>query len=217
MTAETSTERTLSSASDEYVWDVAGEAGSHSYLLPAVLAELERVKARKVLDLGCGNGTLTARLGASGYDVTGLDHSSSGIALARRQYPRIRFAQHDLHDPLPPEHAACYDTVVSVEVIEHLLLPRRLMVAATAALRPGGSLVVTTPYHGYLKNLALALTGSFDAHWAPLRDYGHVKFFSRRTLTALFEEFGYERIAFHTAGRVPALAKSMIVTGVKPA
>lgn len=217
MTAETRTERTLSSASNEYVWDVAGEAGSHAYLLPAVIAELERLRARRVLDLGCGNGSFTARLHEAGYEITGMDHSSSGIALARRQYPAIPFSRHDLHDELPPEHAGRYDAVVAVEVIEHLLLPRRLMAAATAALRPGGSFVVTTPYHGYLKNLALAVTGSFDEHWAPLRDYGHVKFFSRRTLTRLFEEFGYTDIAFRTAGRIPPLAKSMLVTGSKPA
>lgn len=216
MTAETRTERSLSSASDEYVWDVAGEAGSHSYLLPAVTAELARVGARKVLDLGCGNGTLTARLQQAGYAMTGVDHSSSGIALAQRQHPGIAFDRHDLHDELPAAHTGRYDAVVAVEVIEHLLLPRRLMVAATAALRPGGAFIVTTPYHGYLKNLALALTGSFDEHWAPLRDYGHVKFFSRRTLTQLFREFGYRDIVFRTAGRVPPLAKSMVVTGVKP-
>jgi 2-polyprenyl-3-methyl-5-hydroxy-6-metoxy-1,4-benzoquinol methylase len=217
MTAETRTERTLSSASSEYVWDVAGEAGSHSYLLPAVTRELERAGARRVLDLGCGNGTLTARLHHAGYDMTGVDHSSSGIALARQQYPGIAFARHDLHDELPASHVAMYDAVVAVEVIEHLLLPRRLIAAATAALRPGGTLIVTTPYHGYLKNLVLALTDKFDEHWAPLRDYGHVKFFSRRTLTRLFEEYGYTNITFGTAGRIPPLAKSMVVTGVKHA
>jgi len=217
MTAETRTERTLSSASNEYIWDVAGEAGSHPYLLPAVTAELQRLRARCVLDLGCGNGTFTAQLLKAGYDITGMDHSSSGIALAQREYPRIPFARHDLHDELPAAHAGKYDAVVAVEVIEHLLLPRRLMAAATAALRPGGALVITTPYHGYLKNLALAMTGKFDEHWAPLRDYGHVKFFSRRTLTQLFEEFGYRDIAFRTAGRVPPLAKSMVVSGIKPA
>ena len=214
MTAETRTERTLSSASDEYLWDVAGETGSHSYLLPVVTAELKRLHARKVLDLGCGNGAFTAQLRNAGYDMTGLDHSSSGVALAQRQYPRIAFARHDLHDPLPPAHTGKYDAVVAVEVIEHLLLPRRLMDAATAALRPGGALVVTTPYHGYLKNLAIALTGKFDEHWAPLRDYGHVKFFSRRTLSALFDEYGYTDLCFRTAGRVPPLAKSMVVTGI---
>lgn len=217
MTVETRTDRTLSSASDEYVWDVAGEPESHSYLLPAVVGELKRLGARRILDLGCGNGYFTARLHQAGYDVTGVDHSSSGIALARREYPGIPFARHDLHDELPAEHVGKYDAVVAVEVIEHLLLPRRLMAAATAALRPGGALVITTPYHGYLKNLAIAMTGKFDEHWAPLRDYGHVKFFSRRTLTQLFAEFGYDDIGFRTAGRIPVLAKSMIVTGIKPA
>jgi len=217
MTAETRTERALSSASDEYVWDVAGEAESHSYLFPPVTAELQRHGARRVLDLGCGNGTFTARLHEAGYDVTGFDHSSSGIALAQRQYPGIAFARHDLHEALPGGHEAAYDAVVAVEVIEHLLLPRRLMAAARVALRPGGVFIVTTPYHGYLKNLALAMTGKFDEHWAPLRDYGHVKFFSRRTLTRLFEEYGYTQLTFRTAGRVPAFAKSMVIAGVKPA
>ncbi|HEY9447157.1 MAG TPA: class I SAM-dependent methyltransferase [Burkholderiales bacterium] len=217
MTAQTRTERTLSSASTEYIWDVADDAESHRYLFPPVVAALQRHGARRVLDLGCGNGSFTVRLSAAGYDVTGFDHSSTGIALAQRQYPNIRFARHDLHEALPAGHEAAYDAVVAVEVIEHLLLPRRLMAAARAALRPGGVLIVTTPYHGYLKNLALAVTGKFDEHWAPLRDYGHVKFFSRRTLTRLFEEYGYAQLAFSTAGRVPPLAKSMVIAGVKRA
>jgi 2-polyprenyl-6-hydroxyphenyl methylase/3-demethylubiquinone-9 3-methyltransferase len=215
MTAETRTERNLSSASTEYLWDVAEEAGSHAYLLPPVIAELERHGGRRVLDLGCGNGSFTAKLHAAGYDVTGLDHSHSGVALARREHPGIPFDRHDLHDELPEAHRRRYDAVVAVEVIEHLLLPRRLMSAATAALREGGMLLVTTPYHGYLKNLALALAGKFDEHWAPLRDYGHVKFFSRATLTQLFEEFGYGDVRYRSAGRIPALAKSMVVSGVR--
>jgi len=103
-----------------------------------------------------------------------------------------------------------------VEVIEHLLLPRRLVEAALSALRPGGLVVLTTPYHGYLKNLALALSNGFDAHWHPLRDFGHVKFFSRHTLLALLEEYGLRALRFSTAGRVPLLAKSMIVSGTAP-
>jgi 2-polyprenyl-6-hydroxyphenyl methylase/3-demethylubiquinone-9 3-methyltransferase len=39
---------------------------------------------------------------------------------------------------------------------------------------------VTTPYHGYVKNLALAVTGQLDRHWQPWRDGGHIKFFFAR-------------------------------------
>jgi len=106
--------------------------------------------------------------------------------------------------------------VVAVEVVEHLLLPRQLLERAREALRPGGIFIATTPYHGFLKNLALALTNKFDHHWHPLRDYGHVKFFSRETLSQLFGEQGLKVQRFARVGRVPALAKSMILQGRVP-
>jgi 2-polyprenyl-6-hydroxyphenyl methylase/3-demethylubiquinone-9 3-methyltransferase len=62
---------------------------------------------------------------------------------------------------------------------------------------------VTTPFHGYYKNLALAITGKYDKHWHPLRDYGHVKFFSHKTLSALFEEQGFAVRNYVRVGRIP--------------
>lgn len=215
MSVETKTDRQFSSASSEFVWDIDDDIEAHSYLFAPVEAELKHCGARQVLDLGCGNGAFAGHLNDAGYEVTGLDHSSSGIARARRNHPRLAFAQHDLMKPLAVEHMRKFDAVIAIEVIEHLMLPRQLMRAAVQALRPGGVFIVTTPYHGYLKNLALAITGAMDEHWHPLRDYGHVKFFSRRTLTLLFEEFGFIEIRFRTAGRIPALAKSMIVSGIQ--
>lgn len=213
--AQTRTDREFSSASSEYLWDIEGETSAHGYLFKPVVEQLRARNARRVLDLGCGNGAFTAMLGRAGFVMTGLDHSASGVALARRSHPGIPFAQHDIHQPLPAAHAGAYDAVVSAEVVEHLLLPRCLMESAHQALKPGGLLIVTTPYHGYWKNLALALTNSFDEHWHPLRDYGHIKFFSRQTLAQLFRETGFEPVEYRTAGRIPAFAKSMIMTGVR--
>ena len=86
---------------------------------------------------------------------------------------------------------------------------------ALIALKPGGLLILTTPYHGYWKNLVLAITNSFDNHWHPLRDYGHIKFFSKSTMLSLFGEYALQNIQFQTVGRIPALARSMIVSAVK--
>jgi 2-polyprenyl-6-hydroxyphenyl methylase/3-demethylubiquinone-9 3-methyltransferase len=148
--------------------------------------------------------------------VTGVDFSASGIDRARSNFPALRFAQHDLQQPLDGGYARRFDAVVATEVIEHLLLPRMIMHNARLALRPGGHLVVTTPFHGYAKNLLLALTNGFDSHWHPLRDYGHIKFFSRTTLTQLFIESGFADLSFRTAGRFPPLGKSMVVAGRLP-
>lgn len=203
-------------AAPEFVWQSAGALESHAYLVRPVAKLLREAGARRVLDLGCGNGAFSASLAAHGFEMSGLDHSASGIAVAQRSFPAIAFGRHDLAEPLPAEFAGRFDAVVAVEVIEHLLLPRRLIAAAVRALRPGGRLVITTPYHGYVKNLALALCGRFDEHWHPLRDYGHIKFFSRRTLLALLGEFGLRRVELRTAGRIPLLAKSMIAAARAP-
>jgi 2-polyprenyl-3-methyl-5-hydroxy-6-metoxy-1,4-benzoquinol methylase len=211
------TDREISIRADEFVWDHDGDTGAHGYLQPAICERLAAAGARTVLDLGCGNGALTARIAAAGYAVIGCDYSASGIERARAALPAASFFQHDVSADLPLAHAGRYDAVVSAEVIEHLLLPRKLLANALAALKPGGVFVATTPYHGYLKNLVLALTNKFDDHWHPLRDYGHVKFFSRRTLTRLFEETGFEKIRYSTAGRIPQLACSMVVSGSKRA
>lgn len=216
MTTTPLTDRNLSHRAQEFEWDVAGETESQNYLLPPVLATLERHGASSVLDLGCGNGAMTARLAAHGLRVQGCDGSRSGIDAARRAFPHIEFSEQDLNEALDTSLQGRFDAVVSTEVIEHLLLPRKLMDAARFALRPGGLFVVTTPFHGYWKNLALAVSGKFDAHWHPLRDFGHVKFFSRPTLTSLFHEYGFDGITFTTVGRVPALARSMIVSGTLP-
>jgi len=70
---------------------------------------------------------------------------------------------------------------------------------------------VSTPYHGYIKNLALAVTGKLDAHFTVLWDGGHIKFFSRSTLEQMLREQGFEVTGFAGAGRWPLLWKSMLV------
>ena len=74
---------------------------------------------------------------------------------------------------------------MAVEVVEHLYAPRIFVQNAYDALRPGGLLVVTTPYWGYLKNVALAVTNRTDAVLSALWDGGHIKHWSRKTMTTL--------------------------------
>jgi 2-polyprenyl-3-methyl-5-hydroxy-6-metoxy-1,4-benzoquinol methylase len=210
------TDQNLSFAAPEFLWNSPGCTAVHREMLGPVLGRLRNAGSRSVLDLGCGNGAFTAEIRKAGFDVTGCDSSASGLSIARTHYSTIPFFQHDLSIPLGAEQAGRYDAVTAIEVIEHLLLPRLLVETARWALKPGGLLVVSTPFHGYWKNLALALTNKFDDHWHPLRDYGHVKFFSRKTLSRLFEECGLEELHFRQVGRIPGLARSMILAARKP-
>jgi 2-polyprenyl-3-methyl-5-hydroxy-6-metoxy-1,4-benzoquinol methylase len=100
--------------------------------------------------------------------------------------------------------------VVSLEVVEHCYDPRAFARTFVSLIEPGGIGFLTTPYHGYLKNLALALSGRMEAHFTALWDGGHIKFFSIPTLRTLLTEAGAHELEFLRIGRIPPLAKSMI-------
>jgi 2-polyprenyl-3-methyl-5-hydroxy-6-metoxy-1,4-benzoquinol methylase len=100
--------------------------------------------------------------------------------------------------------------VMSLEVVEHVYDPRTYARTLFDLAEPGGLAIVSTPYNGYLKNLAVALFNKFDAHHNPLWDHGHIKFWSMKTLTRLLEEAGFGPVDFRRVGRFPPLAKSMI-------
>lgn len=206
----TKTDREESLEADEFIWDSALSTEVHDYVGPVLDGWLTGMAGAKLLDIGCGNGSLTARFQKIGLDCTGIDYSESGIQMASKANPDVTFFQSSTDQPLPDNLCNSFDIVTSVEVIEHLLLPRDLFKRAKEALKPNGIFLITTPYHGFLKNLLLALTNKFDSHWHPLRDYGHVKFFSRRTLEMLLDEQGFVIEDFRRVGRIPPLARSML-------
>jgi 2-polyprenyl-3-methyl-5-hydroxy-6-metoxy-1,4-benzoquinol methylase len=191
---------------------------SHSYLLPAVLDALEASvrdgMPKRLLDLGCGNGSATARLAERGFDVIGVDMSEQGVAIAKSRHSDLKFFQGSCYEDLSDRFGK-FPFVVCIEVIEHLYWPRLLLKCAYDLLEPEGRLILTTPYHGYLKNLALALTGRMDNHFDSKTDDGHIKFFSKQTLRDLVQEAGFRSADFRFVGRIPVFAKSMLVTATK--
>lgn len=197
----------------DYGWNAAARPESCGYITPRVLEVLTGLRAVRVLDLGAGNGALCAQMSAAGFQVAGVEYDKQGVAIAQASHPNIHFYNFGVQDD-PGEllaHEMPFDAVVSTEVIEHLFAPHLLPLYARGTLRAGGYLVVTTPYHGYLKNLVLSIFDKWDTHHTPLWHGGHIKFWSRRTLSALLAENGFKVIAFSGVGRFPYLWKSMVL------
>jgi len=192
---------------------------SHAYLFPVIAPLLNGLPAgAAVLDLGCGNGTFLSLFRGRGWRLYGTDFSPTGIAIAREAFPEIQFFLADSTSPAGDmlERVGPVDLILSTEVIEHLYDPRGFLRNAYQLLKPGGRLVLSTPYHGYFKNLMLALTGKMDQHFTVLWDHGHIKFWSRKTLTQAIEEAGFRDIIFAGAGRAPWFWKSMVMSAVRP-
>lgn len=171
----------------EYTWNKE-ETAAHKYLYPTLIQLLNKKINKIILDIGCGNGFIANKLIKDGYNVYGIDASISGIEAARATNPDSFFIQDTNSNKLPKAlNSIKFDTIISTEVIEHLYNPREYINLCRSILRKNksGQLIISTPYHGYLKNLLLAITGKLDKHFNALRDGGHIKFWSKNTLVKL--------------------------------
>jgi len=205
-----------------YHWTNAALNHSHSFLLPTVLPALARLRAGlpaggggRLFDLGCGNGSVAQVLTDLDWDVTGVDPSVEGIAQVRAHHPALKLYEGSAYDDLAARYGR-FPVVTSLEVVEHVYYPRRYAATLFDLLEPGGTVIISTPYHGYWKNLVMALGDKLDNHFTALWDHGHIKFWSIKTLTVLLAEAGFVDIQFDRVGRVPILAKSMIAMARKP-
>jgi SAM-dependent methyltransferase len=102
--------------------------------------------AAHVLEIGAGDGRLTALLAESGARVVGIEIDDTAVRLASSALWRMEncaIAQADCYKlPFPTE---IFDVAVMADVIEHLDEPESALEEAARVLKPGGVLILTTP------------------------------------------------------------------------
>jgi 2-polyprenyl-3-methyl-5-hydroxy-6-metoxy-1,4-benzoquinol methylase len=196
----------------DYGYNTGDITHSFGYLQQPLLNLLDKSKNQCILDVGCGNGYFVNYLLSLGYNAYGTDASEKGIAIARQTNPDRFFIQDISTGKLPQElQGFKFDTIISTEVIEHLYDPEGLITFCKKVLNDKGELIISTPYHGYLKNLALSLFNKWDAHLNPMWHGGHIKMWSRRTLSKALTDAGFSIIEFKGCGRIPYFWKSMVI------
>jgi ubiquinone/menaquinone biosynthesis C-methylase UbiE len=144
----------------------------------------------RVLDLGCGAGRFVAALREAGAEPVGVELAEAALDRARANAPGadLRLVADD--GSLPLEHASV-DLVWCSEVLEHVPDTAHLLLEVRRVLRPGGRLLVTVPDHPRVRTALKALT-RFEAHFDPLGQ--HVRFYTRRSLSATLEHAGFEDV-----------------------
>jgi SAM-dependent methyltransferase len=151
----------------------------------AALAELARRSgARRVHEIGCGEGFLSTMLAQSGLAVRGSDVSPAAVASARRRAADlalpVTFRVADLYDLTPRADGA--ELVVCCEVLEHLPDPRRAVQLLARLARP--HLIVSVPREPLWRLLNLAR----GRYWGDLGNTpGHLQHWSSAGFLALLE------------------------------
>jgi 2-polyprenyl-3-methyl-5-hydroxy-6-metoxy-1,4-benzoquinol methylase len=160
-----------------------------------------RGRPGRVLDLGCGDGTIGARLRALGWEVTGVDLDEAPGVAERLD----RFVKADLEEGLPaPEllgsTEAGFDVVLAADVLEHVREPERLLRQLHEVLGPGGTILASIPNvaHWYVR--ARVLVGRFDYDRRGILDRTHLRFFTRRSFTRAAERTGWRVASVEATG-----------------
>ena len=173
------------------IWEALPADATPARFAPRRAFMLGRVEAGDtVLDLGSGAGEFSAALVEAGVAPIAVDVAEEALRRARERVPGLDARLWRAGEPLPVEDASI-DVVWAGEVIEHVVDVAPWLSEVRRVLRPGGTLLVTTPDHGAGTLLALALSPRrFAAHFEPRSD--HVRFFSRRTLRELLDNLGFD-------------------------
>ncbi|HEV3069891.1 MAG TPA: class I SAM-dependent methyltransferase [Solirubrobacteraceae bacterium] len=162
----------------------------------------------RVVDVGCGEGHFTAALLHAGTDVVGIDVAEEPLRRARTTHPELDLRVIPAQGPWQLRDAS-FDAVWAGEVIEHVADTAGWLSQARRVLRPGGLLLLSTPAHGPLTLLRVALSRrAFAARFDPHSD--HLRFYSRTTLAELLGEFGFAEIAIRGLGGVPGARRTLL-------
>jgi SAM-dependent methyltransferase len=191
-----SEQRILSRYSKDYFWNeylpTIGAPGGkfedewldrwHAPMLQ-VIGERAR-GGRRLLEVGTGAGLFLKAASRAGWDASGVELSSEGVAFARdRLGLDVRQERAEQMSFAP----GTFDVAVMFDVIEHLFDPRAVLTAIHRALKPGGMLVVTTPNFDALSRFVLG------KDWAVLSPLEHMYYYTERTLAAMLEGCGFAR------------------------
>jgi SAM-dependent methyltransferase len=166
----------VASRYDDELWELVPDEPREP---PAHLREFVRSLGRveRALDLGCGDGTLTAELDAA--ELTAADVSKLALERAGGRLGRdVRLTELEPDAPLPFADGE-FDLVLCAETIEHVRDVQLLLSEVRRVLRPGGTLALTTPS-------SRALMRPPD----PLSP--HLRFLTRASLRDLLGELGFD-------------------------
>jgi len=138
-------------------WNAGFYDAKHAFVwqkAKGVVALLAANSGERILDLGCGTGTLTQELAACGAQVVGVDHSPEMIYEARKKFPQLRF---ELCDARSLSFSGSFDAVFSNAALHWIPEADLVIQGVSRALKPGGRFVAEFGGKGNVRHVVTAL------------------------------------------------------------
>ena len=162
--------------------------------LDEIIATFERYrKNNRLLDVGCGAGSLLEAAGRNKWAAFGVEVSQSASEHILSRGFEV-FCGELENANYPDEH---FDVVIASEVLEHVPDPRAMLEGIARVLRPGGLLWATTP-HG--RGISARILG---LDWSIVSPPEHLQLFSVVGIKGLLSGAGFRRVEVVTHGTNP--------------
>lgn len=160
---------------------------SHGQILKMLSAD----KRETLLDLGCGDGTLSLAIKHLGLDVTGIELDNADSVIARSKGLRVRTAS--VSNILEIFHGETFDIVLAADILEHLPNPEKVLLDVSTLLQDKESfLLVSIPNVANIVIRLQLLLGKFEYTERGILDRTHLRFYTRKSLLGVLRKSSYE-------------------------
>jgi 2-polyprenyl-3-methyl-5-hydroxy-6-metoxy-1,4-benzoquinol methylase len=177
----------------------------HLAAIMGATASLSAHRTIRVLDVGCGSGTVLGLLKRRGFDVTGFDSSRDAATIAKTEGDVDVVVGSRIHDAAFTDDA--FDLVTLFHVMEHVPDPREILAEVRRVLQPNGRILVQVP------NVDSWQSKLCGAQWYGLDVPRHVINYSNKSIRRLILDCGFRIFRtrhFNMRDNAPALASSLL-------
>jgi len=173
----------------DYYQNKSQDYGMSHTRLRRILNISSPLNGKKVLDVGCGNGRLGEELKKLGAEVCGIETSETAANQAHERIDEVFIA--DIEKKWPEQILLeNFDLIILAEVLEHMFDPVRVLKQASACLKRGGGVVITTPNFMTWTNRLKFLFGKFKYKDQGMFDFGHIRWFTYTYLKDVIKNAG---------------------------
>jgi 2-polyprenyl-3-methyl-5-hydroxy-6-metoxy-1,4-benzoquinol methylase len=155
------------------------------------MLEFLPVNSKKILEIGCGDGTFASFLKNENTVVWGIELMKDQALTAREKIDKILIGpcEENIHN-LPDNY---FDAIYCNDVLEHLVDPYTVIQQLKSKLSENGKLISSIPnvrYHNTFMRLILKKDWKYESFG--VMDKTHLRFFTKKSIKRMYEEAGYK-------------------------